>query len=198
MIHPIVHPKILTNLAKLIRALCEPPMITVYLMAIFYMTGLLTALDQITVVLALLVVLPLASYLLADFIPQVRRRGPEGKRRIAFYVYPIGYILAVLYALLFSVKTITFKLLLTYLISAIFLVIFNKVLHIRASGHTCGTVGPYLMATFSLGLGYGFWLGIAVVIVIWASLYLGRHTVQEIIWGAVCSILGFLIAFVLL
>ncbi|MFT9266725.1 hypothetical protein [Oenococcus sp.] len=65
-------------------------MITVYLMVIFYMTGLLTALDQITVVLALLVILPLASYLLADFIPQVRRRGPEGKRRIAFYVYPIG------------------------------------------------------------------------------------------------------------
>ena len=80
-----------------------------------------------------------------------------------------------------------------YLMSGVFILLFNKVLRIRASGHSCGTTGPIAYLIYLIGapalIGLPF-LGM----VYWASLRMKRHTFSELVLGGgiavVAAVLG--------
>ena len=84
-------------------------------------------------------------------------------------------------------------LLLTYLISGLLIAIFNKVLHIRASGHACGTSGPVLYLTCLLGWRAAPGL-LLMPAVWWSAQKLGRHTWPQLLWGSAISAAALVLA----
>jgi hypothetical protein len=70
----------------------------------------------------------------------------------------------------------------TYMISGLFVLLTNKLLHFRASGHACGVAGPFLLLIyFGQPIGY---LGVGVLVITWlTSLYMKRHTWLQLLAG---------------
>jgi hypothetical protein len=82
---------------------------------------------------------------------------------------------------------------LVYFISGLLIILFNKFLKIRASGHACGIVGPLVLATYFLGY-QGIITGILIfVLVCWSSLKLKRHTLTQLLWGGLIPLIALLL-----
>ena len=189
--------KILAGIAKVLRVVSIPPLMVAALLLSLSVFGnhiLLTAKDAIFSYL-LLSGVSLLSSPISYAVPFLRKKGREGQRNLAFYMTAFGYICAVLYGVLFGVGRNLLAVYFTYLISVAVLLIFNKVLHIRASGHGCSVAGPILLICVFIG-GWGILAGLlCYAAVFWASVYLGRHTVKEFLLGSVTSLAAFPIAY---
>ena len=81
-----------------------------------------------------------------------------------------------------------------YLLSVIVLLLFNKVLKFRASGHACAVTGPIVILSYYLGI-WGL-VGGALLYgaILWASLIMKRHTLKEFIFGSLTSTVAFFIS----
>ena len=68
-----------------------------------------------------------------------------------------------------------------------FILTFAGYLHVRASGHACSVTGTLYFLSFFLGAAAIIPCVCIAAAVVWSSLRLKRHTIQEIFWGsAVC------------
>ena len=74
------------------------------------------------------------------------------------------------------------------------LIICNKVVKLRASGHSCSITGPILLLLTLTGWQFIGPCAAIFVGVLWSSLYLKRHTLKEISLGALCAALGMVIS----
>lgn len=140
-----------------------------------------------------LTVLPLLAYLLQPYIPRYKDQGRAGQRRLAIVMAVVGYLAGILCAVALHMPRPLAMIFACYLISGVFILLFNKVLRIRASGHSCGTTGPIAYLIYLIGapalIGLPF-LGM----VYWASLRMKRHTFSELVLGGgiavVAAVLG--------
>lgn len=141
-----------------------------------------------------LTVLPLLAYPLQPITPYFKSRGREGQRNLAMLFAVSGYILGCITNLFLSAPASLWIIYLDYMLSGVLIVVFNKLLHLRASAHACGIIGPAtLLAYFGipLALAVGAVLYIAAA---WASITMKRHTLPQLLGGAAISlaVLGFL------
>ena len=83
---------------------------------------------------------PILAYPLSVVIPPFK--GRDGQRNLAFIMCNVGYILGVLYAIIFKAGKPVTVMLITYLLSGVTLLLINKLFRFKASGHGCGLVGP--------------------------------------------------------
>jgi hypothetical protein len=130
-----------------------------------------------------LTVLPLSAYPLQPFVPGFRHKGREGQRNLAIVTAVLGYLCSIVSARCLHMPKTVWLIYLTYFISGIGILFFNKMLKVRASGHACGVAGPISLLVYFIGV-KALW-GIALLITVyWACLKMKRHTVAQLLWGS--------------
>ncbi|MCL2807097.1 MAG: hypothetical protein FWD27_02885 [Coriobacteriia bacterium] len=187
---------IVDKLALVLRVLTVPPILVAALLVFLYLYSRAVIALPLELVLALtfLVLIPLLAYPISYLVPKFRTRGREGQRNLALVLSLTGYSGAVLYGIFSQVSSGLLLIFLTYLLSVLTLLFFNKVLKIRASGHACGTMGPLVFPVYFAGI-YGIIPCILVAVAVaWSSLRLGRHSVGELIYGAASALVAFIVS----
>ncbi len=189
--------KTCTILAKLFRVICVPPVMVAALILLLYFcsNSVFSQPSQAMLAFCLLALLPAFAYPCSYFLTSIREKGRDGQRSLAMYFSVLGYILAFFYGLLAECRMELRMLFTTYLLSVLLLLLLNKVLHIRASGHACSVSGPIVFICYFLGLG-GLIGGILLYpAVLWSSLYLHRHILKEFLWGTATCLVSFFLSF---
>lgn len=167
---------------KVIRVLTVAPLMACLLLAgclgigsVFCDTG-----DIITGFFCL-TILPLLAYPMQPVIPKFKDKGRDGQRDLAIVFAVVGYVIGTIYCLLFSKSREMLYIFLSYFVSGV-LIFVSTALHLKASGHACGIIGPMMLAAF-LHISW-WWVYIPLyVIVMIASIKMKRHTPREFILG---------------
>ncbi len=181
--------------AKTLRIVTIPPLLVAVMLTLLYILRPIIFQSPVDYAMAILSlsVIPTLAYPLQSFIPGFKDGGRDAQRRLAFIFSPIGYAVGFIYALIAN-TSIELKFIFgTYLASVIVLLIFNKLLHIKASGHACGVFGPLIHTIYFLGLPWFLPCAFAVWAVVWSSLYLMRHTKRELFFGGMTAMTSFII-----
>lgn len=172
-------------LAKGIRVLTVPPLLITGMLVILTVSleNFCSNMTEMTLAVLLLGLVPILAYPIQRMLPrggEVR----EQQRNMAFVLTFAGYLIALICSMVGNCGSELQYIIVSYFISMTLLVFFNKVLHVRASGHACSVTGTLYFLSFFLGLPAVLpCIGIAAAVV-WSSLRLKRHTIQEIFWGA--------------
>jgi len=177
------------KLAKTIRILTVAPITALFMLLSLYFKNseLFGGLANFCFAILFLTVFPLLAYPLQPLIKKYKDKGREGQRTLAMIFAVLGYIGGCFSALLLRAPKGVWIIYLTYLLSGILIMLFNKLFHFKASGHACGVAGPLtILACFGNILGY---LGVSIVAAVWwASLKMKRHTIGQLISGTIIPI----------
>lgn len=183
------------KIAEIVRVLTVPSVMSGLAMWLFWMVHPMIYQNPIDFIVALvgLTVIPSMSYLAWYLVPQWRAKGRPLQRRLAMYFSAAGYLFSFFYSLL-AKTAVEYKIVMcSYILSVVFLLFCNKVLHFKASGHACSIVGPALFVAIYCG---GAWIMISLGImaaVAWSSLQLKRHKPDELMVGGAISALSVVI-----
>ena len=172
------------SIHKLIRIVTLAPVLAAVSLTLLRIApqGVYRGAGDYLLALRWLTVFPLLAYPLQPLFPRYRDKGREGQRKLAIVMAVTGYIGGTVCSLITRACAGLRLVYLEYLLSGCLIFVFNRLLHVRASGHACGVAGPvaYLMWFFGLR---ALW-GLAVLaLVYWASLKMRRHTLPELVWG---------------
>lgn len=181
------------SLAKSIRVITVPPLLAAILMTLLYLfrPDFFAGIGDLLAGILFLAIIPTLAYPLSALIPPLRKKGRAGQRKLAFVTNGVGYIGGVIYALATNASSELKFIYFTYLASVLFLIFFNKVLHLRASGHACGIVGPLIVSVYFLGWYWAFPAALIAIGVAWSSLYLSRHTKKDLALGSLSAFAAF-------
>lgn len=172
--------------AKIIRMVTVPPVLATAMLLIFrYAYG-----DQFATIPVLileilcLVCIPVSAYPISSLKKEKRQNTREQQRKLAFITNFLGYAIALLTGIFARCSQMLLTILIGYFVAVLVLTVMNKAFRIRASGHACSCVLPYLF--------FGYWLGVKAVMPcillylaeFWASVRLKRHTVKEFLLGS--------------
>ncbi|MEA4854001.1 MAG: hypothetical protein VB082_06975 [Christensenella sp.] len=184
--------------AKVIRTVTVPPVqVCLLLVVLFFCRNtVFSGVMQLLLSLLFLMVIPALAYPLAAVIPHYRRQKREGQRKLAFLTSAAGYAAAVVYGLLAGASQELMLVYWCYFFSVVTLLIFNRLVGVRASGHACSIAGPLILAVYLIGWGAVAPCVALFAVVAWSSLVLKRHTGRELAWGSACAAIAFAIALV--
>ena len=183
------------TIAKTVRVVTIPPLLVSFLFVILYFgrpdffRGIFDLIAGIT----FLAIIPTLAYPLQPIIPGFKDKGRKGQRTLAFITSGIGYIGGILYAVISGVSNELLLIFASYFVSVIVLTVFNILLKRKASGHSCGVVGPLIFTVYFLGWG---WLIPCVLLagaVAWSSVALKRHTPNDLLLGGLSAAFAFMI-----
>lgn len=148
--------------------------------------------------LLFLVILPILAYPMQKYIPVYKNKERDGQRILAMIFAVVGYILGITVGLFFHAPKETILIYLEYLLSGMFIFLFNKYFHIKISGHACGIFAPIvLFIYFRLYICAGIGIIVAFLVYI-SSIKTKRHTLPQLIGGSIVPfIVLFLICFLL-
>ena len=178
--------------ARVIRVITIPPVMALWLILTLWLgrDDVIVQRSEGVMAILCLTVLPLLAYPLSWLFPKLRRKGRECQRNLAFALSGLGYVLGWLWAV-GSVHESPLRFLFgTYLFSVGILLLFNKLLRLRASGHACSVAGPIAVIIVLLG---GWWVPVCLAVYamsFWASVKSGRHTVGEYLLGSLSVLLA--------
>lgn len=127
-------------------------------------------------------IMPLLGYPLQPFLPHFKNKGRDGQRHLAILMAVAGYLSGFLYTLIVPTTWHLLLIFLEYLISGALILLFNKGLKIKASGHACGVAGPLCYLCYFIGY-KALWAIPVIFLVYWSSLKMKRHTWSELILG---------------
>ncbi len=186
--------------AKGVRVLSIPPVLIGALIAILWFGAASVFPNPSSLILSyvFLALVPLLAYPVAALIPRLRRGGRKVQRETAFVFSFFGYLGAVLYGLIAKVGRNLMLLYLTYFVSILFLLFFNKVVGLRASGHACAVTGPLVFPVYFVGWQWLLPCLLVLGLVFFSSLLLKRHTWKELAVGSASALMGFFVCLLLL
>lgn len=175
-----------------IRVISIPPLMVTYLLALlfFFCDGVFATTGEFITALAALAIFPALAYPVAAIVPSLRKGGRPMQRKIAFLFSVIGYIAGFVYALFAGFSKPVLTIFTAYLTSLLFLVLFNKVFKIRASGHACSVTSPMFFATYYFGPIALLPSALLYAAIFWASLVTKRHTVREFLLGTLVCVVS--------
>ncbi len=174
------------KLGFIIRRVTIPPVFAVALLTVLYICNpsFFKGAFSLAMGIVFLAVLPTLAYPLQKYVPHFKDKGREGQRTLAMIFSFVGYVSGVALAYALSVPKELKLLFLEYLLCGILMLVFNKLLKIRASGHSCGIVGPVLLFIY-FGLYIPAIIGSALIIIVYiTSVITKRHTISELIFGS--------------
>lgn len=183
------------KLAKTIRILTLAPLMALETLILLRLSRpqLFRGTWDLAFPILFLTILPLLAYPLQYCIPPLRRKGREMQRKLAILLAVVGYFGGAIWAVVSGAAAWLQVLMLTYLISGALIALFNRLLHIRASGHACGVSGPVLYLLGLLG-GKALWGLLLMPLLWWASRVLKRHTGGQLLWGSALSAAALVLA----
>lgn len=176
--------KTATTAAQITRILTVPPcMVLALILTLQFTAGNFFETPQnLAVAIAGFVVLPILAYPLQKLVPKWRSGGREKQRKLAFVSSLIGYFLAFLYR--FTLTTGRLRVFFgVYFYTVVLLTVCNKVLHIRASGHGASAISPAVLSGLYGGILPCAIFSVVFLISAWASVYLKRHKISDIVCG---------------
>lgn len=178
--------------AKIIRVVTVPPVMAAWLILTLWLGGnaIVRTASEAAVSIVFLSLLPLMAYPIAAVIPDLRKKGRDGQRNTAFVLSLAGYIGGWVYGRFFDDDPVLLFIFGVYLFSVVILLVFNKLLRLRASGHACSVSGPILVICFVLR---GWWIPVCAAVFaasFWSSVRSGRHTAGEYLLGVLSVILA--------
>jgi hypothetical protein len=185
--------------AEVVRVLTVPPLTAFLLLFTLFFTRneIFTGAEQLFLSVLFLSVMPIMAYPLSALIPEYKSLGREGQRRLAFILNFTGFSAAAIYGLISGASRNLLLIYLTYFLSVLILVIFNRYLSIRASGHACGITGPLILLVHFMGGGCILLCAALFVLIVWASLVLKSHTPDELTTGWISASIAFAVSFAL-
>ena len=178
------------KIAKLIRILTVAPVMALATLCTLYATKpeIFGGLHMLIIAIVFLFILPISAYPLQPIIPHFKSKGREGQRNLAMLFAVVGYVAGCITNLFMNAPASLWIIYLDYLISGALVVSINKLLHLRASAHACGIVGPAFLLLY-FGQPIALAVGLALyVAALWASLVMKRHTWQQFVGGAVIPV----------
>ena len=182
--------------AMIIRIVSVPPVMAAILVAVLavFRRNVVSTWGDVLLSLLFLSLLPAAAYPLSELIPSVKCRGREGQRDLAFVLSLVSYAAAWCGGLLGGMNGRLVLIYTVYFFSVLLLLLLNKALGLRASGHACSVTGPIIVACAYFG-GWGALIGLPLYAAIfWASLRSGRHTAKELLLGTASCEAAYLLA----
>ncbi len=174
------------KLSLIIRKITIPPVFAALLLvpAFFLRPGAVGTPLHLALCLFSLAVLPCLAYPLQKYFKHFKDRGREGQRTLAMLFSFLGYMLATVASFALCAPRALQYICLVYLCCGIAMLLFNKGLHLKASGHACGVVGPVLLALL-LRMYPVALVGTALILpVFYASVKTKQHTAPQLIGGA--------------
>lgn len=187
------------SLAKIIRVVTVPPVMAAALIITLRCarSDIISTNSLALFSLLFLAVVPILAYPSAAAIKPLRSKGREGQRDTAFVMSLVGYTGALLYGILSGLDNSVLFIYGTYFFSVITLLIFNKLLRSRASGHACSVAGPMIIIIYFIG-GWSIPICAGVYAAsFWASVTAKRHTVREYLLGTASVIIAGVIAWLI-
>ncbi len=174
------------KIAEVILIITVPLVMVLLLLIIlfFWQDTIFTGLIELHISIVLLMLVPLAVYPLASVIPMYKDKEREGQRDVAFILSLVGYIAAIVYGFIGNVTRGLLLIYLSYFFSAVILVVFNKSIMLRASGHACSIIGPMILMVYFIGWRCVFPCVILFTLITWATL-------KEIIIGCGSATIAF-------
>lgn len=178
--------------AKVIRIITVPPVMAAWLILALWLgkaAVVLTA-SEAAMSIVFLSLLPLMAYPVSALVPSLRGKGRDGQRNAAFALSLAGYLCGWIYVRFFDGDRTLLFIFGVYVFSVIILLLLNKVLRLRASGHACSVSGPILVICFVLR---GWWIPICLAVFaasFWGSVKSGRHTAGEYLLGTLSVLLA--------
>lgn len=188
------------HIAKIIRILSVPPiMVSIFILILaIHKNNIFRNSTEITIMIVLLGLVPALAYVLSGLVPKVKKQGREDQRKLAFITNLTGYSIALLWAIFTNVDKNLLLICLTYFLSVVLLTICNKGFHFRASGHAASFTGPLILLVYFLGWKVIIPALIIAVLIVWASVYLKRHTIKELAGGILVNILAFIFSVIII
>lgn len=187
---------VLGRLARIVRVVTVPPLMVAAILTLLWFSrpALFTSLSDLLLSQCFLALFPILAYPLSYAVPAIRRKGRDGQRSLAMYLSAVGYLSAVLCGIFTQCSEELRVIHLTYLLSVVLLLVFNKVIHIRASGHACSVSGPILLLCLYVGA-VGVVTGLLLwAVIFWASLRGKHHTPREYLIGSGVPIVAYMLA----
>ena len=178
-------------LAKIIRILTIPPIMAIWLLTTLFIVKpeFFGGIAFYFLAVFFVAILPILAYPLQPITPVFKHKGREGQRTLAMIFSVVGYLLGCITNLFMNAPATLWLVYLVYLLSGLGIAIFNKIFHLRASGHACGIMGPVAFL-FYCGVGTAF-VGIGIYLAaLWASVKMKRHTFLQFVGGAVIPVVA--------
>lgn len=182
--------------AKIVRILSAPPFAAaLFVLTLYYSSkGIVTEKIQLTAMLVCLSALPVAAYPLSLLMHMSRSKQRTLAMILSFAAYSILAALSLYFNWNYEIKLIS----LTYFASSVWLIVFNKIFKLKASGHSCAVTGPGVMVCALVNIKLLPACVLLYALVLWASLKTKRHSLKEYLLGSLCFILANALAYVLL
>lgn len=145
-----------------------------------------------------LVIFPVLAYPMQKYIPSFRDKGREGQRHLAMIFAFIGYLLeCIVNALASATRELKF-IGLVYLTVSTGLLIVNRFLHLRASGHAAGA-SAIVCIPVALKIYWMILPGILIILLVFlASLRMQRHTCSQLLGGTSITVLTTALLFIVM
>lgn len=187
------------KLAAAIRVLSVPPvMAALFIIALrLGRPDIITSASEMAMMLYFLALVPLLAYPVSMLSPSLREKGREGQRNLAFLLSAVSYVCGWVYAVSSKRNATLCFIFGTYLFSIIILLVFNKLLHLRASGHACSVTGPISLIMCFLSSRWIPLCVLAYALIFWASVKMKRHTVKEFMLGTASCLLAAMISYII-
>lgn len=189
----------LDRLARVVRVVSVPPLMVAAILTLLWFRhpGLFTSPSQLWFSQCFLAGFPILAYPLSYIVPAIKRKGRDGQRNLAMYLSAIGYLSVVLYGILAGCTEGLRIIHLTYLLSVVLLLVLNKLVHVRASGHACSVSGPILLLCLYVGT-IGVVTGLLLwAVIFWASLRGKHHTRREYLIGSGVPIVAYMLSYLI-
>ena len=184
------------SVAKAIRIVTVPPLMVAMILTLLYAVHgelFLTAAHFWSSQIFLALV-PASAYPLSYLIPSIKKKGRSGQRSLAMYLSAAGYLGVVLYGFLSGCAEGLKVIHMTYLLSVVLLLVLNKLIKVRASGHACSVSGPILLLCIYIGA-VGVAVGVLLwTLIFWASIRMHHHTPKEFAIGSAVPIVAYLLS----
>lgn len=192
-------PSLPDTLAQTVRVVTVPPLMVAAILALLsichpelFLSPLHFWFSQV-----FLALVPALAYPLSYAIPSIRKKGRSGQRSLAMYLSAAGYLGVVVYGFAAGCAEGLKVIHMTYLVSVLLLLVLNKVLKVRASGHACSVSGPILLLCLYVGA-VGVVTGLLLwTVIFWASVRMRHHTPKEFLFGSVTPIVAYVLSYLL-
>lgn len=172
-----------------IRKITVPPIFAMaFLIVIYFMKPyIFTSVGQLICGIFFLGILPLLGYPLQKYIPYFKEKGREGQRSLAMIFSVAGYLLGTFIVFIKRASSELCIIYLEYLFSGIIMLLFNRVFHLKASGHACGITAPVLFSVYFSMFIPAVIGGLLVIPVLVSSIQTKRHTMPQLLGGCMIS-----------
>ena len=190
----------LDKAAQIIRIFSIPSLFAIVTFLIIYFTkpDVFSRVTQLFSAIFFIGIVPILAYAVHALVPSLRAKGRECQRNMAFAFTAVGYTAGLIYAFALNVSSSLKEIYLGYMVSYILLLVMNKGIKFRSSGHAAGIAGPLLYLIY-----FTSWITLPVCAllwgaVLWSSLRVKRHTKAEFIAGSLCSVAAFSLSIIII